>query len=57
MFCDIQRKFLYTTNAGCLKVDVPLKVLISQSECSGPRKFTWRYQLFEITGVEISKKI
>ena len=36
-----------------LKVKVPLKLLISQSKFSGTRKFTLRYQKFEISGVEM----
>ena len=33
--------------------EISLKQLISQSKFSGPRKFTLRYQKFEITGVEM----
>ena len=37
-------KFLYTVNSRCLKVEVQPKLLISQSNFSGSRKFTLRYQ-------------
>ena len=46
-------KFLYTVNSRYLKVKVQPKLLISQSNFSGPRKFTSRYQLFEIIRDEI----
>ena len=36
-----------------LKVEVHPKLLISQSKFSGPRKYTLRYQWFELAGVEI----
>ena len=36
-----------------LKVKVPLKLLISPSKFSGTRKFTLRYQKFEISGLEM----
>ena len=42
-----------TVSSGYLKVKVNLKPLISQSKFSGPRKFTFRYQLFEMVGVEM----
>ena len=38
-----------TVSYRYLKVKVHPKLLISQSKFSGPRKFTLRYQLFEIS--------
>ena len=43
----------YTVNYGCLKVEVHTKLLMSQSKFSGPRKFTLRYQKFEIISGEM----
>ena len=42
-----------TVNSPYLKVQIHPKLLISGSKFSGPRKFTLRYQQFEITGVEM----
>ena len=42
------RRHLWTT----LGIENHLKLLISQSKFSGPRKFTLRYQFFEIARVE-----
>ena len=48
-FCHIKRFFKYKFNSQYLKVKVHLKLLISQSKFSVHRKFTLRYQQFEIT--------
>ena len=45
-----------TFNTLYRKVKVHLKLLISQSKFSGTRKFTLRYQLFEIKGNEYVNK-
>ena len=45
--------YMNTDNSGYLKVIVYSKLLISQSKFSGPRKFTLRYQQFEIKGLEL----
>ena len=37
----------------CVNPGVPLKLLIPQSKFSGPRKFTLRYHLIEITGAQM----
>ena len=42
-----------TVISRSLKVEDNLKLPIFQSKFSGPRKFTLRYQDFEITGAEI----
>ena len=34
-------------------VEAHLKLLISQSKFSGPRKFTLKYQYFELSGFDI----
>ena len=41
-----------TVNCQYFKDKIHSKLLISQNEFSGPRKFTLRYQQDEITGVE-----
>ena len=38
-------------------IEVHLKLLISQCKFSGPRKFTLRYQKFEISRVEMQGNI
>ena len=48
-----QETVMSIINSPCLKVKIYPKLLISQSKFSGPRKFTLRYQQFEITGDEI----
>ena len=45
-----------TVISRSLKVEDNLKLPISQSKFSGPRKFTLRYQDFEITRVDILRK-
>ena len=42
-----------TVNYLLLKANVHPKQLISESKFSGSRKFTFRYQLFEITPAEM----
>ena len=42
----------FTVNSRYLKVEVHLKLLISQSKFSGSGKFTLRYQGFEIKEVD-----
>ena len=42
-----------TVNSRYLEVKVQLKLLVSQSKFSGPRKFTLIYQQFEILGAEM----
>ena len=44
----------FTVNSGYLKVN--FKLMISQSKLSGPRKFTLRYQKFELKGVEMQRE-
>ena len=46
-------RYVDTLDYRYLKVDYLFKLLINQSKFSGPRKFTLRYQLFEIKGIEI----
>ena len=48
---------VYTGNFRYVKIEIHHKRLISQSKFSGPRKFTFRYQLFEIKGVGMERKI
>ena len=43
----------YTVNSPYLIVEMYFKLLISQSEFSGLRKFTLRNQWFETTGVQM----
>ena len=47
----------YIVNSRYLKVEVHPKLLISPNKFSSTRKFTLRYQQFEITGVEMQIKI
>ena len=47
----------YTVNSRYLKVEVHPKLMISQSKFSSPRKFTLRYQQFEIIPAEMKIKI
>ena len=47
------RSHFTTVNARYLNVKLYRKLLISVSKFSGPRKFTLRYQQFEIIGVEL----
>ena len=46
---SITVKIEYTVNSRYLKVKGHPILLISESNISGPRKFTLRYQYFEIT--------
>ena len=42
-----------TINSLYLKVKIHPKLLVSQSKFSDPRKFTLRYQQFDVTEIEI----
>ena len=46
-----------TVSSPYFKVPECLKLLMSQSKFSGPRKFTLRHQKFEISGVEMQRNI
>ena len=53
----IKSQLCNTVNSLYLKVKVYPKLLIAQSKFSSPRKFTLRYQQFEIKEVEMLFKI
>ena len=52
-----RRRDQHTANSQYLEIDVHLKLLVSQSKISGPRKFTLRHQYFEKYEVKNVRKM